>query len=276
MPCYSLGDSLKYLWIDSLCIIQDSKSDWEIESAKMGQIYRGSTITIAATSATDSRDGCFVEKQKWTDSVPFETLDVDGLPVTVYVRSASQPAHDITHNRLFEDEPLSRRGWVLQERLLSTRVLLYTASELVFECQTDLYCECGEFPFKRSFSYADESFQSLSSYPESHQWKVFEVWKDALTRAFIRSMTRLRDSSPSFLSSLMNLALQYVANGRLIDRRTKFRYWRHIVTIYTSRCLTFDRDVLPALSGLANLIQPMILDTYLGGIWREDLHRQLL
>jgi len=46
--------------------------------------------------------------------------------------------------------------------------------------------------------------------------------------------------------------------------------------MYTIRCLTFDRDVLPALSGIANLMQPMVLDTYLGGLWREDLHRQLL
>ncbi|KAH9213301.1 heterokaryon incompatibility protein-domain-containing protein, partial [Leptodontidium sp. 2 PMI_412] len=223
---------LKYLWIDSLCIIQDSKDDWEVESAKMGQIYRGSAITIAATSATDSRDRCFVEKQNWIESVPFETLDVDGLPATVYVQSVSQASHDISHNRLFEDEPLSRRGWVLQERLLSTRVLLYTASELVFECQTDL--------------------------------------------ASIWSMTLLRDSSPSFLSILFNLALQYATNNRLLDRPKIFQYWRHIITIYTQRCLTFDRDILPALSGLASLIQPLVLDAYLAGLWREDFHRQLL
>ncbi|KAH8767634.1 hypothetical protein BGZ57DRAFT_729339, partial [Hyaloscypha finlandica] len=47
---------LKCLWIDSLCKIQDS-------TTKMGHIYRGSSITIAATSAKDSRDGCFVEKK---------------------------------------------------------------------------------------------------------------------------------------------------------------------------------------------------------------------
>ncbi|KAL5325571.1 hypothetical protein ACEPPN_006699 [Leptodophora sp. 'Broadleaf-Isolate-01'] len=267
---------LKYLWIDSLCIIQDSKDDWEVESAKMGQIYRGSAITIAATSATDSRDGCFVEKQNWIESVPFETLDVDGLPATVYVQSVSQASHDISHNRLFEDEPLSRRGWVLQERLLSTRVLLYTASELVFECQTDLYCECGEFPFKRSFANADESLRSPTAYPASHQWKVLSLLKDTFARASIWSMTLLRDSSPSFLSILFNLALQYATNNRLLDRPKIFQYWRHIITIYTQRCLTFDRDILPALSGLASLIQPLVLDAYLAGLWREDFHRQLL
>lgn len=120
-----------------LYVLQHSKEDWEVKSTKMSQIYRGSIITIAATSATDSRDGCFVEKQGWAESVPFETPGLEGLPVTVYVRGASQVTHDISQNRIYEDEPFSRRGWVLQERLLSTRVLLYTASELVFKCQTD-------------------------------------------------------------------------------------------------------------------------------------------
>lgn len=94
-----------------------------------------------------------------------------------------------------------------------------------------------------------------------------------MTRNLIKIVTRLRDYLPSLLSSLMNIALGYIANGGRIDRRKSIRHWRHIVTIYTMRCLKFDRDVLPALSGLANLIQPVILDTYLGGLWREDLHR---
>jgi hypothetical protein len=50
---------IKYLWIDSLCILQDSKSDWEVESAKMGQYYASSWLTIGAGLLGDGTQGCF-------------------------------------------------------------------------------------------------------------------------------------------------------------------------------------------------------------------------
>ena len=50
-----------YLWIDSLCIIQDSVEDWEAESFLMSNVYGGSTLNIAAASAIDGSKGCFPE-----------------------------------------------------------------------------------------------------------------------------------------------------------------------------------------------------------------------
>jgi hypothetical protein len=55
-----------------------------------------------------------------------------------------------------------------------------------------------------------------------------------------------------------------------------FHHWRHIVIIYTLRYLTFDRDIMPALLGLATLVQSLVLSPYLGGLWSENIHRQLL
>jgi hypothetical protein len=48
-----------FLWIDSLCIIQDSTSDWYLESAIMGDIYAGGFCNISAVAGQDSQDGCF-------------------------------------------------------------------------------------------------------------------------------------------------------------------------------------------------------------------------
>ena len=48
---------IQYVWIDSLCIVQDSKEDWELECAKMGHIYQHSTITICAPAAADTSSG---------------------------------------------------------------------------------------------------------------------------------------------------------------------------------------------------------------------------
>lgn len=49
---------LRYLWIDSLCIIQDSLRDWETEAAKMASIYQNSYVTISATDASNGSAKC--------------------------------------------------------------------------------------------------------------------------------------------------------------------------------------------------------------------------
>ena len=103
-----------------------------------------------------------------------------------------------------------------------------------------------------------------------------DTLRRALTKACIWSLTWLRDFTPSFPSRLLNLTLHSISNGLLLDRGEAFRFWRGIIKLYTVRCLTFDRDALPAISGLARLIQQRVLDTYLAGFWREDLHRELL
>ncbi len=49
----------RYVWIDSLCILQDKLKDWKEEARKMGSIYRNAVFTITAASATSADSGCF-------------------------------------------------------------------------------------------------------------------------------------------------------------------------------------------------------------------------
>lgn len=56
--------NIRYLWIDSLCIIQDSKEDWELESAKIAAIYERITVTLSAAAAKNGSMGCFVQPSK--------------------------------------------------------------------------------------------------------------------------------------------------------------------------------------------------------------------
>ena len=53
---------IRYIWIDSLCIIQDDKEDWERESAKMAEIYSCSYLNLAATGSADGDGGCFFNR----------------------------------------------------------------------------------------------------------------------------------------------------------------------------------------------------------------------
>jgi Heterokaryon incompatibility protein (HET) len=259
---------VQYLWIDSLCIIQNSSIDWQAESAKMAEIYQGSVFTIAATSAKDGREGCFVEKERWRESVAVQVHDADGNPTTVFVREAHPRNHEIGQNFVFPYEPLSLRSWVLQERLLSTRVLMYTSCELLFECKSDLYCECGDFPLHRSYGASMDRIR----FADDDQKSVLAGWRED----FARYLAKLAQAFPAPLSGFANLLGERVVDGYLPNRPSSFVYWKDLVKQYTVRKLTYDRDVLPALSGLASLVQRGVADDYLAGLWRDDLPVALL
>ncbi|KAH8774580.1 heterokaryon incompatibility protein-domain-containing protein, partial [Diaporthe sp. PMI_573] len=62
---------VRNVWVDSLCIIQDNASDWEIESAKMGGIYRGALLTIAASRGSSSSKGLFNRNRAPSHFNPF-------------------------------------------------------------------------------------------------------------------------------------------------------------------------------------------------------------
>ncbi|KAI1086639.1 HET-domain-containing protein [Rostrohypoxylon terebratum] len=117
------GLDIRYLWIDSMCIIQDDESDWERESKKMSSA-----------------------------PYPFECRTALGQPFNVYFQQRLQH-HD---DRLTESfQPLLKRAWVHQERLLSPRYLHFMLGEVVWDCNEHLVCQCEQRRF-------DEREHSLS------------------------------------------------------------------------------------------------------------------
>ena len=58
------GIGIRYLWIDSLCIIQGDSRDWHSEAAKMGDVYRNAALVVAASGAKDSSEGLFVSERQ--------------------------------------------------------------------------------------------------------------------------------------------------------------------------------------------------------------------
>ncbi|KAH7317117.1 heterokaryon incompatibility protein-domain-containing protein [Stachybotrys elegans] len=166
----SLG--IKYLWIDSLCILQDSRDDWKDQSAMMGKVYQNSRLTIAAAAATDSHDGLFFDR---------DPREVAPVQACTRILDASWPVrwYDIVDQNAYtldvRTAPLNARGWVYQERMLSTRILHCTKGQLYWECDEMLAneswpCglpnESGEEPgeFKRLLKRRDSITSVLSSF----------------------------------------------------------------------------------------------------------------
>jgi hypothetical protein len=119
---------LKYLWIDSLCIVQDDLNDWKHESTKMAHLYIGSYINIAAFSSADGSGGLFYLRREESIKLKWNMDD-------------SWSFHDVHIRRLYpqfsemlEEAPLNSRAWVLQGILLAPRTVHYTKDQLFWEC----------------------------------------------------------------------------------------------------------------------------------------------
>ncbi|KAK8023296.1 HET-domain-containing protein [Apiospora marii] len=133
---------LKYLWIDSLCIIQDDAEDWKVQAAQMCNIYSGAYLTIAATSSGDSDNGMF----RTVSTIPISPVETNRSDIFIreYPSHFPSPQWSPDPNELAKF-PLLTRGWVYQERLLSPRVVHFTRCEVLLECSArKAYCECGE------------------------------------------------------------------------------------------------------------------------------------
>ena len=128
---------VQFLWIDSLCILQDSVLDWERESALMGSIYMDSILTIAATDAADGDQG-FLSPRRSACPLPFSINHpmIGSIADTVWV-AAWTPHFDDA----IEQAPLSKRAWVTQERLLPPRILHFTKTKIMWECRTQTETE---------------------------------------------------------------------------------------------------------------------------------------
>lgn len=135
----SLG--IRYLWIDSLCIVQDDEADWATESERMGSIYEGATLTLAAAHARDSSEGFFVtQRPDPNEVVKVVTTPTEGdrAPfLTGFVPDSTIEGEGYA----WKDTPLSRRGWVMQEWHLSRRVLWSEKKSFMWKCRTANLCE---------------------------------------------------------------------------------------------------------------------------------------
>ncbi|KAF5541427.1 tol [Fusarium mexicanum] len=134
--CRSLG--IIYLWIDSLCIIQDSPEDWKEQAAQMADVYQHSFLTIAATKSHDGSQGCFSET-----SHQYVAKLVPGYK-DIYVRH-QLPLFPNHWGQLDENDgyPLLNRAWIYQEMRLSPRVLHFCNEEVIWVCQTSQRSESG-------------------------------------------------------------------------------------------------------------------------------------
>lgn len=179
---------VKYLWIDALCIFQDSQDDWRRESSVMGQIYRNGLFNIGATTASNSSQGIFREREglilhpntiktAWTDHPNYE--------LSFYTRQ-------YLANTLIRS-PLLYRGWVLQEYYMSRRFLHFTQRELIWECNSLMACESlpeGFYPDMHIQRFKPQN--NVLEGPHSED-VILSFWCEIVERYSDRALTKESD-----------------------------------------------------------------------------------
>lgn len=134
---------LRYIWIDSLCIVQDDSAEWTKEGSKMAGIYHGSYVTIAASSSHSSRTGIFNHRSrsllKSGRGTRIDGVLANGEQSQLYFFNRRHLAR--AARECIEFDPLATRAWTLQERYLSPRILHFTSLQLIWECDHMLQSE---------------------------------------------------------------------------------------------------------------------------------------
>ncbi|KAG4425138.1 hypothetical protein IFR04_001705 [Cadophora malorum] len=234
---------IRYLWIDSLCIVQDDKDDWEIESAKMAEIYLGSCLTIAATASFDSSGGFFFNR--WTSQPGGMRTDVEtfefhrtfhGMNFTIYARQGLDSGHQRISgcaSTSTNTAPLLQRAWAYQERMLAPRMLHVHMEEMFWECRCCTICECGYFSWE-------------SEHSNRNEW------------------------SPMGGNMALKSRIALAADGATSVEDTQ-KMWLDIVEEYSMLALTKESDRLPALSGLAKSLSHRVQASYLAGLWENNI-----
>ncbi|KAF3050800.1 hypothetical protein E8E11_000735 [Didymella keratinophila] len=234
----------QYIWIDSMCIIQDDSDDWAKEAATMCDVYQYATLTLAAAHAPGGDIGCF-KKRDGLLNLPFH-IDIPGQTTTRPTRRLQFTTYGRPQEKDLGggDPALYGRAWVLQEQLLSPRMLIFDGDQLKWECLT---MHGSEGSPTSGTTRHDLSLK----YIRSGIMDEFEYFDDVGAKE--GTMT---DS-------------QFWA-------RMKHQYWCNLVMNYTHRGMTKSSDRLVALAGIAQALGRHTRDEYLAGLWRDHFFIGLL
>jgi hypothetical protein len=237
----------RYLWIDSLCIIQDSVSDWNYEARRMASVYGNCVCNIAYLFPPDSNQPVRGDPRVWSPCILRTAMaTTPGIYVRHLVDSWSRAFPEEQQDWLVQRNwPLFSRAWTFQEYLLSPRTLLYGHKNLMFQCSELFYDELlGPIA----------SSGNITQTVRGRDFNKSRYFPGLVTRRKMRSGIDLSSSS----------ALRLVLD------------WMSLVNEYRTRTLSYPCDRVIAFAGIATSYHKLISWTYLAGVWWEHMPLCLL
>ena len=261
---------IRYLWIDSLCIIQDSPNDWESEASKMGTYYRNALVTISAAHGSNSDAGLFVERDSLSTQPCLVNIKYsnDWRQAYVYARDTSSQLSRSSLGELKKPFPLYSRSWVLQEQLLSPRTLTYGKFGISWRCQTMRFDERAPLAMKTDDFIKDKPDNVVTYRGDPRE---VETTMAELQRNWIfprHSLYAIAGDAKGFQT--------FHRHEHCSPTSDRFAHdWGRLIQDYTSRGMTRQTDKLIAISGIASIISSLKSLEYTAGIWNGS-HEMLV
>lgn len=236
----------RFLWIDALCIVQDSEEDWRHEASQMSRVYSNASLTLAA-SCYDKQDRGMFRRRRLQAQIPFPFQCVENFVSQDlhHLRETGDdeegdwyvfPATRGVHSGIRPKSILDTRGWILQEQLLSPRILYYEEDQLYWDCVTQSASEISPI-----------------------------------------SSSLLEDKNPDETWAFKILRRATAGSGdTFLLRKHIAEIWVHVVQNYSARHLSHAKDKLVALQGIIQAIEERLDLQSTAGMWQPELWRQLI
>lgn len=241
----------RYIWIDSMCIIQGSAEDWRREAPTMNQVYRNAFLTIGAMASPDAHGGLFRDRDpEMMGPCPIQIkTETYGVMECLMVKSDLWERH-------VKQAPLSKRAWVVQERILAPRSLYFCEGQLFWECREQYACESFPKGVPLEFITEIKEQTAVNAVP---------------IKAFERALEQV-NAIGSYASRIADDDIPWVIH----QYEDVYGVWNDILESYARCALTNPSDKFVAISGVVKDFAEAIDDEYLAGLWRRNFINGLL
>lgn len=262
----SLALGISYIWIDSLCIIQDDEEDWSKEAAMMKDVFEHCSVNLSATAAADSSQSNFRDRDP--EIIPPLEVTVSDWKweepgqskFWLAIKWVDMRREDIVYS------PLHSRAWVFQEASLSRRRIDLARTQMWWSCQQNWACET--YPLG-VWDVSNREYQP----GERGSLQYFNMLKQ---RGFDHNamLSICPQSGPS------SQAATTVADSNTWPEQKEDHqaHWFEQVRIYSDCGIIETKDRLIAFAGIAQRyaqVRGLSLGDYLAGIWRQELPHSL-